>query len=398
MLIALTPAWAAKDIGDAAPSLTIREWLKGQPVDLAAGKGKNIFVLEFWATWCGPCRANIPHLTELQRKYKDKGVVVMGITAEDSEVVKPFVNQMGDKMDYTIAVDDRVTTTRDYMQAFGAEGIPYAAVIDKNGIIAWHGHPANGMDAVIERLVTGKYDLQVAKDEAQATRLMEDYFQTVAKWNATKNATERERLDKHARETGDAILAKAAKSTDLLGEFAMSIMVSPGTEYRDLDLAARAGDASFKASEQTTNAKARKFVLDYFLTAQAANAPATSQPAATRPAADAKAKLSELGDALIKTRESTVLDAFAWALLTATALKDPDVNLALRAAETANEVTGGKDPSVLDTYALALFKAGQRDKAIVSIKKALEVNTDPRLTDHLQQSLARYQAGVGGRP
>jgi thiol-disulfide isomerase/thioredoxin len=95
----------AANLGDAASPLDIKDWVKGSPVDLAAGKGKTIYVVEFWATWCPPCRTSIPHLTEMQKKFKDQGVVFVGVSSEKTDVVKKFVDKMGDKMDYTVAVD-----------------------------------------------------------------------------------------------------------------------------------------------------------------------------------------------------------------------------------------------------------------------------------------------------
>ena len=109
LIAAAIAAQAAAELGDAAAPLQIAEWIKGKPVDLAAAKGKQIVLVEFWATWCGPCRTSIPHLTEMQKRFKD--VVFVGVSDEDAQTVKKFVTKMGDKMDYTVAIDtDRKTS------------------------------------------------------------------------------------------------------------------------------------------------------------------------------------------------------------------------------------------------------------------------------------------------
>ncbi|MBN2308708.1 MAG: TlpA family protein disulfide reductase, partial [Candidatus Hydrogenedentes bacterium] len=103
--MAAHPAGAA-ELGDPAPQLQVTEWVRGGPINLAAGKGKNIYVIEFWATWCLPCRESIPHLTEIQKKYRDRGVIVAGIAAEDAADVKRYVANMGERMAYAVGVDD----------------------------------------------------------------------------------------------------------------------------------------------------------------------------------------------------------------------------------------------------------------------------------------------------
>jgi len=151
----LSPASAA-ELGMKAPPLTIAEWVKGKPVDLKAGEGKNVYVVEFWATWCQPCRTSIPHLSDLQKKFKDKGVVFVGISSGPTPKVKPFVEKRGYKMAYTVAVDEARNTAAAYMAAFNVETIPHAFVVDKAGKIVWHGHPMDKLDTAVENAIAGK--------------------------------------------------------------------------------------------------------------------------------------------------------------------------------------------------------------------------------------------------
>ena len=139
-------AWAL-DVGDKMPALSVKQWVVGRPVTANLVRGK-VVVVEFWATWCGPCRTTIPHLNKLHEKYRDKQVVVCGITREDANTVKPFLKQV--PMKYHVGVDTGKTHEL-YMK--GIPGIPHAYVVDQSGKVAWHGHPMAGMDQVVEKLV-----------------------------------------------------------------------------------------------------------------------------------------------------------------------------------------------------------------------------------------------------
>jgi len=151
----------ALTVGMTAPELRVGGWLKGTPITkLDTGK---IYVVEFWATWCMPCRAMIPHLTELQEKYKDK-VIIIGVSVweKNPDYIPVFVESMGDKMNYHVAKDDlsRVDTPSGYMAvnwltAAGAPGIPWAFIIDKSGKIAFAGNSAD-IDAPLEKILQNK--------------------------------------------------------------------------------------------------------------------------------------------------------------------------------------------------------------------------------------------------
>jgi thiol-disulfide isomerase/thioredoxin len=128
----------AVEIGAQAPVLQVSKWLKGEALTLHAGKEKNIFIVEFWATWCGPCKDTIPHLSRMQKKYNKDGVIVIGVSSEEEAVVSAFLKEQKE-MDYHVAVDDNNKTYQAYMKEFSA--IPRAFIINKKGNIFWSGHP-----------------------------------------------------------------------------------------------------------------------------------------------------------------------------------------------------------------------------------------------------------------
>ena len=174
---------SAAELGDPAPELDIAKWVKGEPVKVSGGD-KNIYVVEFWATWCPPCRTSIPHLTEIQKRFKDQNVTIIGVTNEKEPVVKPFVDDLGDKMDYRVAIDGGATG-KGYMKAFGVNGIPHAFIVQEKKII-WHGHPMAGLDKTLEQIVSGKYDIAKENAKLKAEALYGTFRQAVVERDDAK--------------------------------------------------------------------------------------------------------------------------------------------------------------------------------------------------------------------
>lgn len=166
---AQTPAAPARPpitlhIGDAAPQISVVKWLKGKPqTDLKDGK---VHVVEFWATWCGPCKVGMPHMSELAKKFGNKAAFV-GVDAserkDDVTLPEKFVDQAGKMMDYNIAyATPNDVMTKTWMQAGGQYGIPCAFVVDKEGKIGWVGHPLMGLEDAVQLAIDGKLDATAA--------------------------------------------------------------------------------------------------------------------------------------------------------------------------------------------------------------------------------------------
>lgn len=141
--------------GDAAPEIKVASWAQGEPVK--AFEGDKVYIVEFWATWCGPCVASIPHVDALQKKYAAKGLVVIGQNlGEDAPTVSAFVRKMAGKMSYRVTVDDKSgggRMAKTWLEAAGENGIPCAFIVNKSGRIAYIGHPMEIKDELLEKLL-----------------------------------------------------------------------------------------------------------------------------------------------------------------------------------------------------------------------------------------------------
>ncbi|MGV3618316.1 MAG: TlpA disulfide reductase family protein [Fimbriimonas sp.] len=150
--------------GMQAPKIEVGGWAK---YDAPVAKPGRFRVVEFWATWCGPCKTSIPHLTKLAKDYKDKvdfvGVSVFERGENTTDMVKKFVAEYGDKMDYRVAFDTPTNTMAEtWMNASEQPGIPTAFIVDDKNTVMWVGHPMS-MDKALADAVAGKLDVNAEK-------------------------------------------------------------------------------------------------------------------------------------------------------------------------------------------------------------------------------------------
>lgn len=121
--------YSARSGSHVAPPFTAADVNTGKPISLADYKGK-VVLLDFWATWCAPCKVEIPHFIELQKKYGPQGLQIVGLSIDDDpDKVKAFAQKIG--MNYPVAVVDEKVTD----QYGGVFGLPIGFVINKDGMI-----------------------------------------------------------------------------------------------------------------------------------------------------------------------------------------------------------------------------------------------------------------------
>lgn len=147
LLFSAGPAFA----GNAASDFTLRD-IDNQEVHLADLKGK-VVVLSFWATWCGPCKEEMPHLQRMYTKYKDQGFVVISISSDDartSSKVKPYIRAKG--FDFPVLLDKDSKVTGVYNPA---KTMPWTVLIDRNFEVAnVHSGYNPGDEEELEKMVT----------------------------------------------------------------------------------------------------------------------------------------------------------------------------------------------------------------------------------------------------
>jgi thiol-disulfide isomerase/thioredoxin len=167
----LVPPERQLGVGDVAPPLEVEAWLHGEPVRLFSPG--TVYVIEFWATWCGPCLADVPRLSEIARAYPGR-VEVVGATSPDRwgnslEAVRKFIVAKGPRLAYHVAwLPESAGPTGDvgihrnpWFRQAGLESLPTAFVVDGRGRIAWIGDPLT-VDAPLRRILAGDWDLLAA--------------------------------------------------------------------------------------------------------------------------------------------------------------------------------------------------------------------------------------------
>jgi thiol-disulfide isomerase/thioredoxin len=191
------PAGPTLTINSVAPELDIEHWVQDgegffKPVTKFE-KGK-VYIVEFWATWCPPCVASMPHLSALQNQYRDQGLQIVSVSDEDLETVEAFLkreapsknkeeatpSEEGAKRtfaeltkNYCLTTDPDGSTSSSYMQAAQRNGIPCAFIVGKSHRVEWIGHPMQ-IDEPLAAVLAGTWDAEKFAVEFKEEQLLNE--------------------------------------------------------------------------------------------------------------------------------------------------------------------------------------------------------------------------------
>lgn len=177
-------------VGSKAPAIDIEHWIQDgngffqQVSTFEAGK---VYVVEFWATWCGPCISSMPHLAELQNKYRGRDVQIISVSDETLDEVNDLLAQENAEVGrtfqeitsaYSLTTDPDGSVQADYMEGANQQGIPTSFIVGKSGLIEWIGHPME-LDEPLEAVVTDSWDREKFKAEMKAQQEFEENMQQI---------------------------------------------------------------------------------------------------------------------------------------------------------------------------------------------------------------------------
>ena len=366
-------------VGSVAPDLNVESWLsKGngdrfpEVTKFEAGK---VYIVEFWATWCPPCVASMPHLSELQEKYEAKGVQVISITDEPLEEVSAFLQRQVRSdpsktyaeltKNYCLTTDPDGSSHFSYTEASGVPGIPAAFLIGKSGKIEWIGHPVE-IDEPLELVVADKFDaVAYQKIQAERKRLAAEVggvLQLVQGGNAEEALVRLEGIIAGAPE--DEKTSLTVLQVEILGASG-----KPKLAVQKLDeLLAKA------SGEDEIEMRMLKLQISA----------AEKMPGAEK----AFFEIAELANS------AGLQNSSAWAVvqmrLDGTAVSPQMVAKARQLADAAVEAQ--PVPDVLETQAHLAFIQGDVDKAIEIQTQAFEMAREPQLRQRLAKFLSEWQA------
>jgi thiol-disulfide isomerase/thioredoxin len=133
--LAKKPTKPLPKVGAAPPEVAAKDWINAEKAPTLAGLKGKVVVVEFWATWCGPCVKGIPRLNKLHDDYAGKGLAILTFTDQSRKGIENFMGQTPTK--YVVGAGSELASE------YGVDGLPHAFVIGRDGKLLWEGDPSD---------------------------------------------------------------------------------------------------------------------------------------------------------------------------------------------------------------------------------------------------------------
>lgn len=171
-------------MGSRLGDLSLADIVQGD--DVTVGDGENNLIVVFMATYCPVSRELVAKLNDLEKR---SGIRVVGITEEPRNLLEENVAKYELAPTFALAIDDQQQTRRRLLEPLKQRSIPYAFLVDKNGLLLWHGHPGtSAFDRIVKRTLEGDWAATHARRRLTAKALAEQYLQKVAQPNSASSA------------------------------------------------------------------------------------------------------------------------------------------------------------------------------------------------------------------
>ncbi len=257
-------------VGSKAPALEGVTWVQGDEVKSMDEKGK-LYIVECWATWCGPCVAIIPHMNDLHKKYGEKGLVIVGMNVWEEGIDKAqgFVKKQGDGMSYRVAYSGGKESkfTKAWLEASQTNGIPTAFAV-RDGKIIFKGHPGGLSEETIELMMAENFNAddfakkqaeELAKREAFSKK-MQGLFQA-QDWAGIKEAAMTDEYVKGKKDAAGLIGQANQQLGDWDGQALLLKEITEGKYGKDTKVTQILG-YGFATAEASDKVKAFAKVLE----------------------------------------------------------------------------------------------------------------------------------------
>jgi tetratricopeptide (TPR) repeat protein len=344
----------ALEVGDPAPEVHAGRWWNGPAAERLSEPGETVHVVAFWATWSRPSTESLRKLAELQENLGTRGVRIIALAKEDEAALDAYLAGAPTAKALTLATDDQGQTTAAWLLAAGQSALPHAFVVDRQGRVAWHGHP-DDVQPIVEQVLAGTFKIEKPQPPA-AEPAGADVADVAADTPEDRPPSRRRRGE--AEENDRVQPDESPTPAELRRLLARAVQAQQWEQAVQLIDALVEHVAGGEDADELPGLLSTKFVFLYEMLNNYNAAEATAR------------RLLEL-----ERDDAEALNTLAWTLLAGGDFESLDhrwPEITHEAARRALEASERRSSAIIDTYARSLYMLGHVESAVEWQEKAIE--------------------------